>query len=55
MGEGDVPHERIFRQLKEGDFDGYFSLEWEKRWHPEIPGPEIAFPNYVEFMRNLEK
>ena len=55
MGEGDVPHERIYRQLKEGGFDGYFSLEWEKRWHPEIPGPEIAFPNYVEFMRNLEK
>ena len=23
-----------------------FSVEWEKRWHPEIEAPEVALPQY---------
>ncbi|MGE5461717.1 MAG: sugar phosphate isomerase/epimerase family protein [Syntrophothermus sp.] len=53
MGEGDVPHKEIYQVLKNGDYDGYLSLEWEKRWHPEIPEPEIAFPQYAEYMKRL--
>jgi len=53
MGEGDLPHGQIFDVLKKGGFDGYLSLEWEKRWHPELPDPEIAFPQYVEYMKRL--
>jgi len=34
-------------------YTGYLSLEWEKRWHPEIPDPEIAFPQYMERMREF--
>ncbi len=55
MGDGVLPHYEIFNVLRRGGFDGYLSLEWEKRWHPEIPGPEIAFPQYVEYMNNLMK
>jgi glucosamine-6-phosphate deaminase len=25
------------------------SFEWEKRWHPEIEGPETALPHYVRW------
>lgn len=53
MGEGDLPHEQIYGVLKKGGFDGYLSLEWEKRWHPELPDPEIAFPQYIEYMKRL--
>jgi len=55
MGEGVVPHSQIYQLLKDGAYSSYLSLEWEKRWHPEIPGPEIAFPQYVDYMRQLMK
>jgi sugar phosphate isomerase/epimerase len=53
MGEGDVPHQQIYRLLETGGYNGYMSLEWEKRWHPEIAGPEVAFPQFVEYMKKL--
>jgi sugar phosphate isomerase/epimerase len=53
MGAGEVPHREIHRVLKEGRYRGYLSLEWEKRWHPEIPGPEVAFPQYAQYMKQL--
>jgi sugar phosphate isomerase/epimerase len=53
MGEGDLPHAQIYSVLEKGGYDGYLSLEWEKRWHPELPDPEIAFPQYVEYMKKL--
>ena len=53
MGHGDVPHREISQILKNGNYGRYFSLEWEKRWHPEIPEPEVAFPQFVEYMKRL--
>jgi sugar phosphate isomerase/epimerase len=53
MGDGDLPHQEIYDVLKQGGYEGYFSLEWEKRWHPDIPEPEVAFPQYAEYMRKL--
>ena len=34
-----------------GGYRGYYCFEWEKRWHPEIPEPDIAFPHYAKVMR----
>ena len=53
MGDGDVPHQEIYHLLETGGYTGYLSLEWEKRWHPEIPEPEVAFPQFVEYMKRL--
>jgi len=53
MGDGVVPHKRIYHQLREMGYSGFLSLEWEKRWYPQIPGPEVAFPNYVSYMKKL--
>ena len=40
-------------QLLADGYDGYFSFEWEKKWVPDLEEPEIAFPAYAEYMRNL--
>jgi len=32
-------------------YDGDVSVEWEKRWHPDIHEPEIAFPQYADVLR----
>jgi hypothetical protein len=27
-------------------YRNWISVEWEKRWHPEIEAPEVALPQY---------
>lgn len=49
-GEGDVPIGACLELLREQGYDGYFSFEWEKRWHPEIEPPDVAFPAFVRYM-----
>ncbi len=53
FGDGDLPLERIRDALTEIGYDGFHTLEWEKKWHPEIEEPEKAFPLFVERMKTL--
>jgi sugar phosphate isomerase/epimerase len=36
LAEGVVPLHEAFSALKRNGYDGDLSLEWEKKWHPEI-------------------
>lgn len=51
IGRGDVPVQETVNVLVKNDYKGYYCLEWEKRWHPEIEEPEVAFPHYVKTIR----
>jgi sugar phosphate isomerase/epimerase len=51
LGEGDVPLKQMLDMLVAGGYDGYAILEWEKRWIPSLAEPEVAFPQYVQQMR----
>jgi len=53
-GDGVVPLEDVFYIMKTSDYDGWYTLEWEKKWQPDIAEPEVAFPRFVEFMRGLK-
>lgn len=46
-GEGDVPVKEQVRVLASNGYTGFYGFEWEKRWHPEIPPAEVAFPHYA--------
>jgi sugar phosphate isomerase/epimerase len=50
-GEGDVPVKRQVQLLAKSGYKGDYSFEWEKRWHPEIPEPDVAFPHYARVVR----
>ena len=50
-GAGSVPVRETVNVLARGGYKGYYCLEWEKRWHPEIEDPEVAFPHYAQVMR----
>jgi sugar phosphate isomerase/epimerase len=50
-GSGTVPVRETVRVLARAGYKGYYCFEWEKRWHPEIEEPEVAFPQYAETMR----
>ena len=54
-GEGEVPLRAAFDALRAAGYDGWFTLEWEKRWHPEIEEPEIAIPAFASFLRGLDR
>lgn len=53
VGEGQIPIPTLVSWLQRDGYQGYFSLEWEKAWVPELPEPEIAFPGYVSYMQSL--
>ncbi len=37
IGAGEVPLDAIRAVLAEHEYDGWWSVEWEKAWHPDIP------------------
>lgn len=53
IGKGTIPIREIISLLKENGFDGYYSYELEKRWHPELPDPKEEFPRFIEFMNTI--
>jgi sugar phosphate isomerase/epimerase len=46
-GEGDVPVRRQVEALAKIGYRGFYSFEWEKRWHPELPAPEVAIAQFA--------
>jgi sugar phosphate isomerase/epimerase len=50
-GEGEIPISEILRIIDKGKYNGFVSFEWEKRWHPELPDPEVALPHFMEEIR----
>jgi sugar phosphate isomerase/epimerase len=46
LGEGEVPVRQMLGLLAAGGYPGWISVEWEKRWHPEIEAPEVALPQH---------
>jgi hypothetical protein len=45
--------EMMLQMISDG-YEGYFSLEWEKKWHPELRDAEEEFPAYVKWARGFE-
>ena len=52
LGEGEAPIKEALLALREGDFQGYYSFEWEKMWHPDIQEPEIAIPHFSKKIKD---
>ena len=53
LGYGDVPVLDCLKQLKKNGFEGYVSLEWLKRWCPDLQEPGIVFSHYISYMSYL--
>lgn len=51
IGEGDIPLDDIMMALKSINYEGYVTLEWVKRWYPDLIDACIIFPNFVDYMR----
>jgi len=51
IGEGSLPLKQIVAMLENDGYQGFYSLEWEKRWHMELEEPEEIFPAYAGWMK----
>lgn len=52
-GKGESPVLKGIAALRRGGYNGYYSLEWEKMWIPDLEDPEIIFPEYPKIMRTF--
>jgi sugar phosphate isomerase/epimerase len=50
LGAGEVPVSEMLRLLTAGGYPHWISVEWEKRWHPEIEDPEVALPQHLDLL-----
>jgi sugar phosphate isomerase/epimerase len=51
LGAGEVPVRDMLGLLAAWGYPHWISVEWEKRWHPEIEEPEVALPQHLELLR----
>lgn len=52
-GTGQLPLAEAIALLKDKGYDGWVMFEHEKRWHMELPEPEVIFPEFVAWFRSL--
>ncbi len=53
MGYGDIPIADTLIMLKALRYEGFISLEWVKRWNPDLQEPGIVFAHYKSYMDTL--
>lgn len=51
LGEGEVPVREMVRLLSARGYQGWLSLEFEKKWHPELAPPELALRPQADLLR----
>lgn len=54
MGYGDVPVMDALQILNHNGYDGYVTLEWLKRWNPDLQEPGIVFAHFASYMNYLK-
>lgn len=55
MGEGDIPIRKALAGMLEQGYKGWISLEWVKRWNPDIEEPGIVFPHFISTIQRYLK
>ena len=54
VGEGELDWPGILRAVKSQGYEGWLSLEYERRWHPDdIPDASIGMKQSAEYLRRI--
>ena len=54
-GRGLLDIVKVVKTLKEIDYEGCYSFEWEKYWKRHLAEPEYVFKNYMLYMKRIEE
>ncbi len=52
-GTGQLPLADSLHLLIDNGYTGWLQFEHEKRWHPELPEPEVIFPAFVKWVKTI--
>ncbi|HEX8323895.1 MAG TPA: sugar phosphate isomerase/epimerase [Tepidisphaeraceae bacterium] len=52
-GDGELQLAHAVRLLLKTGYDGWFMFEHEKRWHPDLEPPEVAFPTFIRWAQQF--
>lgn len=52
-GYGEIPIEEAVGLLAGSGYEGFYSLEWVKRWDLTLEEPGIVFAHFISLMRSL--
>lgn len=52
-GYGDVPLTQAVRLLQSNGYDGFYTLEWVKRWNKDLEDGGIVFAQFPHFMGEI--
>jgi sugar phosphate isomerase/epimerase len=52
LGAGAIGYAKVLSWLLSDGYSGWLSVEWEKRWHPDLEDPETALPQYAEGLKS---
>ncbi len=53
VGQGDLPLKSCINLLKNGGYDGFYSLEWVKRWDITLEEPGIVLAHFPSYIRSI--
>ncbi len=53
LGDGDLPLREMFDGLRTLGYDGWYTLEWVRRWDMTLEEPGIAFARFAATMQNF--
>ncbi len=54
IGQGIARAADALAMVQASDYQGWISCEWEKKWQPALPEPEVAFPHWLKFAKSFE-
>jgi sugar phosphate isomerase/epimerase len=54
IGDGNLPLKEWYQLLQKNHYSGYCTLESEKKWHPELDEPEVAFPAFINYLQKIQ-
>lgn len=52
-GQGQLPLAAGVELLAQKGYTGWLTFEHEKRWHPTLADPEVAFPAFIQWFKSL--
>lgn len=55
LGEGTLPIPEFISALVDIGYDGWYTLEWIRRWDMTLEEPGIAFAHFVQYMREYKR
>ena len=55
LGAGDLPVRKILEVLLNQNYNSWLSLEWVKKWNPDLEEPGIVFPHFITAIQRYLK